>query len=977
MRYIIQFLSLAGFLLLAAPNAYAQELTFYTGSGSAWGSDVTNLSKRDLIKPNRPVGHADIAYDPSRMWHSPGVGPNVWVSFEVTFPYPVNLSAVKAYTQHSGAYHKADEIQVERFNGTSFQFVTRVSSPTAETVVTFPGIQSQRWLFAFRAGSSGAVVVRGMRFFSGDQELFPIRSYATIDFSSTQGFVATAPSILLGNDVANLARRDLIMRNPSAVHAGTTYDSLRMWHSQDVGAGIWVFVEVTFPYAVTLSAAKVYTQHSGAYHKAAGVRIQRFDGTAFTDIVAVSAPTPETLVSFPGAKSQRWKFGFLSGSSGAVVVRGIRFFNNGDQELFPIRSFATGAYSNYESRSDTFLRQGASKLLVAVDGRTEAGHDFIRVYDGYGNLVRELSGLMYSAFVVDSHEVRIEFTSDHSVTDSGAVVSVWEPSEIFSTNGDLYSTSNYENNAFRNRFLFPGWESGTALANLDLVIYGDTYDWDFIRVKDDVWGSVLYEYYGWLDERTAIDTDWVEVLFDSDGSVTRTGATVDLEVVRDIESLDLPAGTYERPERVYVLPMFFIPSDQHGIMPGACSTGTPDQAASDVVMSHLKFAQRKYRRMLYDRENKRDRGTFHIAAVQGQPYVYCSDSPLSYYQDVNTHPYRYVQQLLDNFGCTRFNCPYIFLVNFVSNEYFPGPGGRSFNGGFNRGGGIAQFSLRYTETASNLQSTLLHELGHSFGMPHTRESYGKCSATGCDGDTVTECPSIGGQDLLYTHQCSSSVMSYNPENHTSGLPNAPAQTPGGLIPEEIRDLARNSLVFPDLYFTYETDAERYANFSPNNSGGGPGFQEPVIQAIPGYTLKAPTPSFGPMEIPGHAQQPCQHCRELLRGVSGRCMEFTSNSNNVVLADCRFPLNGVQYWRFEADGSVVSLSGICLNVANGDNVNVAPCTSNYHQRWSLEPDGTLRTHDGGECLEAESESHGANLRIAACDGGQRQQWYRNY
>ena len=71
------------------------------------------------------------------------------------------------------------------------------------------------------------------------------------------------------------------------------------------------------------------------------------------------------------------------------------------------------------------------------------------------------------------------------------------------------------------------------------------------------------------------------------------------------------------------------------------------------------------------------------------------------------------------------------------------------------------------------QSSLQHELGHSFGLVHV-ESYG------------------------YDQNKNRSIMSYNTDLRWKGF--RPPKKPGILIPEDLRALAKNKKVFPNLYF---------------------------------------------------------------------------------------------------------------------------------------------------------------------------------
>ena len=240
------------------------------------------------------------------------------------------------------------------------------------------------------------------------------------------------------------------------------------------------------------------------------------------------------------------------------------------------------------------------------------------------------------------------------------------------------------------------------------------------------------------------------------------------------------ANAQPLPPTISVQPVFVVPRGQR----------RPKNSDQRLLMKHLQWTQQRYREMLGNRS------TFEL---EDKPLIFNSKRTIKQFEVDGNAANLLVSELLDEFQTTRFTCQHIFVAIFVNAEKnFPRGGGRPFNGGYNTGGGIVVAST-HALRSSNFQSTLQHELGHSFGLPHVT-SYG------------------------YSKQRNASVMSYNPSHLTSHF--SPSKTPGILIPEDIRGLSVNDRVFKNLEFDADEDVPK------------------------DYELKA----FGhltAMEIPGH------------------------------------------------------------------------------------------------------------------------------
>jgi hypothetical protein len=212
--------------------------------------------------------------------------------------------------------------------------------------------------------------------------------------------------------------------------------------------------------------------------------------------------------------------------------------------------------------------------------------------------------------------------------------------------------------------------------------------------------------------------------------------------------------------RITVKGVFFVPRD------------CPKPSIADIksLNKHIQWARSRYSEML----NGRD--TFEVSRTE----TYYASHPLDYYREKpeDAAPWL-LNELFEHFGYDRNTCPYIYVI-VIANEKdnFPKGGGRNFNGGHNLGGGLVIMSYHTLRYLPTFQSTLRHELGHSFGLVHP-EAYG------------------------YDMNDNDSIMSYNEKHQTKFLKES--DKPGILIPEDICALAANKRIFGKLIFDADKD----------------------------------------------------------------------------------------------------------------------------------------------------------------------------
>lgn len=139
-----------------------------TDAGEAVRSKVANVVMGE-IKPSAGPG---VTYDPGNMWHSDML-PDRPATLTFTFPFVVELTGIGIHSQHSGGYHEVTAMKLETVDGDTTQVVAEQMVTEIDATVAFPATTGTVWKLTLQPGKSRILVIRGIRFLSGEREVVP------------------------------------------------------------------------------------------------------------------------------------------------------------------------------------------------------------------------------------------------------------------------------------------------------------------------------------------------------------------------------------------------------------------------------------------------------------------------------------------------------------------------------------------------------------------------------------------------------------------------------------------------------------------------------------------------------------------------------------------------------------------------------------------------------------------------------------
>jgi len=230
----------------------------------------------------------------------------------------------------------------------------------------------------------------------------------------------------------------------------------------------------------------------------------------------------------------------------------------------------------------------------------------------------------------------------------------------------------------------------------------------------------------------------------------------------------LLAGAIEARVRVY--PVFVIPSD--------VKIEAKELSPSNrQLIAYLAIAQRRYKSILRTDTFQIENG-LHIHRLAHRNSFYTARGGM---QKIDS-AHRIARELLEANNETRSSSKRIYLAIFVRPRARPFKGGKAFFGGgrtFNgppgTGGGYIEMEQQalFSNFPYPFLSTLVHEIGHAFGLTHV------------------DC-------LGYKMDKNNSIMSYKKDHHSNLLEES--SDPGSLNPEEFYLLSLNKGVFKNFDF---------------------------------------------------------------------------------------------------------------------------------------------------------------------------------
>ncbi|MFK7768179.1 MAG: hypothetical protein AB8B55_13225 [Mariniblastus sp.] len=146
-----------------------QPIKVSTDSGEAFKSSINNIVQGKI--PRSRI-QDKLSFDPGNMWHSDKLESG-WATIELEFPERVTLDKIQIYSQHTGKNHLVVAAKVFTVAGRESKLLVEAEGLKQDDSLRFPSAESKKWKLKLQAGKSKKVVIRGLRFFDSERELYP------------------------------------------------------------------------------------------------------------------------------------------------------------------------------------------------------------------------------------------------------------------------------------------------------------------------------------------------------------------------------------------------------------------------------------------------------------------------------------------------------------------------------------------------------------------------------------------------------------------------------------------------------------------------------------------------------------------------------------------------------------------------------------------------------------------------------------
>lgn len=133
---------------------------------------VAFVPKGEQPPTDEPSAGPGITYDNTTMWHSKPLADGS-ADLQITFPIRVRLSGLAIHSQHSGVDHNATAMRLEARDDGKLLIAAEQPLKSVDELVRFEPVESKQWSLRLQAGTSRTLVIRGLRFFDGDEEVLP------------------------------------------------------------------------------------------------------------------------------------------------------------------------------------------------------------------------------------------------------------------------------------------------------------------------------------------------------------------------------------------------------------------------------------------------------------------------------------------------------------------------------------------------------------------------------------------------------------------------------------------------------------------------------------------------------------------------------------------------------------------------------------------------------------------------------------